>query len=69
MHAPAARDGGGSTDAGAGCGRCVEEWARELASGRDLFLPSDWSEIENRIASGAKYRVCWIRFLVRFLFF
>ena len=33
---------------------------------RLLSLPSKGEEIQNKIASGAKYKVCWIRVLMRF---
>jgi hypothetical protein len=46
--------------------------AREggMASGRGLAsLPSEGDEIPSRIAIRGKYRLCWIEFLVGFLFF
>ena len=44
---------------------------REMVSGTSLFffLPSEGKEISSKIARRAKHRICWIRFLVRFLFF
>ena len=42
---------------------------REMVSGTSsFFFPTEGKEISSKIARRAKHRICWIRFLVRFLF-
>jgi hypothetical protein len=63
-------DGGADNGGGAGRGTCAGGGKREMANGTgSIFLPSEGEKIPSRIARRAKYRVCWIRFLVRFLFY
>jgi hypothetical protein len=53
-----------------GRGTCGGGGKREMASGTgSVSLPSKGEEIPSMIARRAKYKVCWIRILVMFLFF
>ena len=72
QRSPAAWDGRGGVEHAGGL-RKVHGGAshgKKMASGRCfLFLPSEGEEIQKRKASRAKYKVCWIQVLMRFLFF